>query len=109
MSAPTIEEAPVLPPTSGRRTRAPREAYKVNWGLTGLIRVFPRRRGRVDEAPFALPEGATIAELADRVHHELAAACTGGRVWGPSARFGGQRVGRYHVVVDGDVVEVMTR
>jgi ribosome-interacting GTPase 1 len=79
------------------------------WSLTGLIRVFPRRGGRVDDEPFAIPEGATVAEVADRVHHELAASCTGARLWGPSARFDGQRVGRDHVVRDGDVVEVVTR
>jgi small GTP-binding protein len=79
------------------------------WGLTGLIRAFPRRDGQVDDEPFALPLGATVAELADRVHHELGATCTGALVWGPSARFDGQRVGRAHVLSDGDVVEVVTR
>ena len=79
------------------------------WGLTGLIRVLPRRDGKVDEEPFALAEGATVADLADRVHHALGASCTGALVWGPSARFDGQRVGRAHVLSDGDVVEVVTR
>jgi hypothetical protein len=79
------------------------------WGLTGLIRVLPRRDGKVDDEPFALAEGATVAKLADRVHHELGASCTGALVWGPSARFDGQRVGRAHVLSDGDVVEVVTR
>ncbi len=79
------------------------------WSLTGLIRVIPRRDGEVDEEPFALPAGASVADLADRVHHELAESCTGARVWGESARFAGQRVGRGHVLADGDVVEVLTR
>jgi small GTP-binding protein len=79
------------------------------WSLTGLIRVRPRRDGRVDDEPFALPEGATVAELADRIHHEVGRSCTGGRVWGPSARFDGQRVGRAHVLAEGDVVEVVAR
>jgi small GTP-binding protein len=79
------------------------------WSLTGLIRVFPRRGGRVDGEPFALREGATVADVADCVHHELSAACTGALLWGPSARFAGQRVGRGHVVHDGDVVELVTR
>ena len=79
------------------------------WRLTGLIRVFPRRDGQVDDEPFALAEGATVADVADRVHHELSAACTGALLWGPSARFDGQRVGRGHIVQDGDVVEILTR
>jgi ribosome-interacting GTPase 1 len=79
------------------------------WSLTGLIRVFPRRNGRVDDEPFALPAGATVLDLADRVHHELGDSCVGAHVFGPSARFDGQRVGRTHVLSDGDVVEVVAR
>jgi small GTP-binding protein len=79
------------------------------WALTGLIRVRPRRDGHVDDEPFALPAGATVAELADLIHHDVGRSCTGGRVWGASARFDGQRVGRAHVLADADVVEVTTR
>ena len=79
------------------------------WALTGLIRVRPRRDGRVDDEPFALAEGATVADLADLIHHDVGRSSTGGRVWGASARFDGQRVGRAHVLADGDVVEVTTR
>jgi len=76
------------------------------WRLTGLIRVFLRANGSVDAEPLALPEGATVTDVADAVHHELAASFSGARVWGPSARFDGQRVGRDHVVEDMDTVEI---
>ena len=79
------------------------------WRLTGLMRVYPRRDGVVDDEPFALPVGATVADVADRVHHEVGRSCAGALLWGPSARFDGQRVGRAHVVADGDVVEVVRR
>jgi ribosome-interacting GTPase 1 len=79
------------------------------WEVTGLIRVWPRVGGDVDDEPFALAAGATVAELADRVHHALGTSCRGARIWGSSARFGGQRVGRAHVLADGDVVEVVSR
>jgi len=79
------------------------------WRLTGLIRVYPRRAGAVDEEPFVLAAGATVADVADRVHHDVGRSCTGALLWGPSARFDGQRVGRDHVVADGDVVEVVRR
>jgi small GTP-binding protein len=77
------------------------------WRLTGLIRVRLRSNGVTDEEPLALEDGATVADVADSVHHDLALAFTGARVSGPSARFEGQRVGREHVVMDGDVVEIL--
>ena len=77
------------------------------WRLIGLIRVYLRANGSTDEEPLALHPPATVVEVADAVHHELADACTGARVWGPSARFDGQRVGRDHEVADGDVVEIL--
>jgi small GTP-binding protein len=75
--------------------------------LTGLIRVHLSRAGVVDGEPLALTAGATIADVAHTIHHDLGAACVGAHLWGPSARFPGQRVGRTHVVVDGDAVEIL--
>ena len=77
------------------------------WGLTGLIRVHLRQAGTVDEEPVALVAGATTTDVATAVHKELAATFSGARVWGPSAKFDGQLVGRAHVVADGDVVEIV--
>ena len=64
-------------------------------------------RSDVDEEPLAIAPGSTVADVADRVHHELGAEAVGARVWGPSARFDGQRVGREHEVLDGDIVEIL--
>ena len=77
------------------------------WQLTGLIRVRLRSNGVTDDEPLALEDGSTVADVADSVHHDLGASFTGARVWGPSARFEGQRVGREHAVRDGDVVEIL--
>jgi small GTP-binding protein len=77
------------------------------WRLTGLIRVRLRSGAVVEDEPLALEPGATVTDVADAVHHDLAERLVGARVWGPSARFDGQRVGREHVVLDGDVVEVL--
>jgi ribosome-interacting GTPase 1 len=77
------------------------------WRLTGLIRVRLRAMGKLDPEPVALEPGSTVEHVAEWVHHELAATFVGARVWGPSARFAGQRVGRDHAVLDGDVVEIL--
>ena len=78
------------------------------WRLTGLIRVRLRANGQTDPEPLALDPGSTVADVADSVHHDLGATFSGARIWGPSARFAGQRVGREHPVQDGDVVEVLS-
>jgi small GTP-binding protein len=74
------------------------------WRLTGLISVTLR-----DGEPTALRPPATVVDVARAVHEELAERCTGARIWGPSARFEGQRVGRGHLVADGDTVAVIGR
>jgi ribosome-interacting GTPase 1 len=73
------------------------------WGLTGLVRVYLRD----DEEPVALRPPVMVEDVADSIHHELGARCEGARVWGPSARFPGQRVGRTHELRDGDSVEIL--
>ena len=78
------------------------------WRLTGLVRVFVRRRGDAERNPVALHPPATVADVAATIHHELARDLSGARVWGPSARFEGQRVGARHELAEGDVVEILT-
>jgi small GTP-binding protein len=75
------------------------------WELTGLARVYLRDGGD----PVALRPPVTVEDVADAIHHELGARCTGARVWGPSARFDGQRVGTGHELADGDAVEILDR
>jgi uncharacterized protein len=71
--------------------------------LTGLLRVYLRDGGD----PIALSPPVTVLDVADSIHHELGTRCIGARVWGPSARFDGQQVGRGHVLQDGDSVEIL--
>jgi len=75
----------------------------VLWRLTGLVRVYLRG----DEDPVALHPPVTVEDVAHSIHHELGERCEGARVWGPTARFPGQRVGRNHELADGDAVEII--
>ena len=78
------------------------------WQMTGLIRIYLRSNGSTDAEPLALPLEATVADVAEAVHSDLGASFSGARVWGPSARFEGQRVGREHIVQDTDTVEILS-
>lgn len=77
------------------------------WRLTGLIRVYLGRGGKADGDPLALRPPVTVADAAGDIHKDVAERARGARVWGPSARFDGQRVGLAHTLADGDVVEVV--
>ena len=92
-----VVEVSVLDDASVERLR------ETIWQLTGLMRVYLRD----DEHPVALQPPATVLDVADSIHHDLGARCTGARVWGPSARFDGQQVGRGHELTDGDMVEIL--
>ena len=77
------------------------------WALTGLIRIYLRHDKLIDEEPLALEQGATIADVATQIHKHMGANCRNARIWGPSAHFDGQMVGRSHMVQDGDTVEII--
>jgi small GTP-binding protein len=84
------------------------EAFKEElWKLTGLVRVFLAQHGQTEDEPMALEPGATICDVARSIHKELAESALGARVWGPSARFPGQQVGKLHQIQDGDTVEIL--
>ena len=78
------------------------------WRLTGLIRVFLRHGGETDDEPVPLRPPASVADVARSIHHELGEQARSAFLWGPSAKFPGQRVGRDHRLADGDTVEIVT-
>jgi len=74
----------------------------------GIIRVYTKQPGKpVDPngTPFTLPRGATVEDLAVRIHKDLLANMTFARAWGANV-FDGQTVHRDHVLSDGDIVEI---
>lgn len=75
-----------------------------------IIRVYTKPPGgRVAEKPLVLRRGATVRDVAESIHSDLVKNFLYARVWGPSAKYSGERVGLEHVVEDGDVVEIHSR
>lgn len=73
----------------------------------GIVRVYTKEPGQPPDMsrPFTVMAGATVADVAAHVHRDFVEAFAFARLWGPSG-YDGARVGRDHVVVDGDVVEL---
>ena len=74
-----------------------------------IVRVYSKEPGKPADrrAPFTLPRGATVADLAVRIHKDVLEAMKFARVWGTST-FDGQAVQRDHVLAEGDIVEIHT-
>ncbi len=83
------------------------ELRRLLFAELGRIRIYAKEPGKKPdrERPFVLPAGATVHDLAQAVHKEIAENLRFARIWG-HARFEGQQVDRDHVLADRDVVEL---
>ncbi len=74
-----------------------------------FIRIYVKPPGRPPdrEEPVILREGDDIAALLRRLPGDLSRSFRAAQVWGRSARFPGQTVGRDHLLSDEDVVTVV--
>lgn len=77
------------------------------YGLLGLIRIYTKMPGKPADwsSPFALPIGATVEDLAAKVHRELAESLKFAKIWGTGVH-DGQSVGPDHVLHERDLVEL---
>ena len=83
------------------------ESLKVAlWRHLQLVRVYAKPPGKPADrrAPFVLPLGSTVHDLAEHVHREIAEQLQFARLWG--GKLDGQRVARDFELRDRDVVEL---
>jgi len=76
-----------------------------------FVRIYMRRRtGETDfEEPMVVRGGATIGDVCDKVHRGMKDEFRYAQVWGKSVKFGGQRVGVAHRLMDQDVLTIVTK
>lgn len=72
-----------------------------------IVRVYTKVPGKPPDMgqPFTVRRGATVLDVAELVHRDIAASLDYARLWRPG-RPEGQQIGREHPVEDGDVVEL---
>ncbi len=76
-----------------------------------FIRVYLKPPGRQADMqePLILKQGATIADVCDRLHRDFKENFRYAQVWGESVKYKGQRVGLSHGLKDGDIVTIITK
>jgi len=76
----------------------------------GIIRVYTKKpNSEPSRTPVVLPKGATVRDLAEHIHSDMIEYFQYAKVWGPSAKYPGERVGLDHVLEDGDIVEIHSK
>ena len=72
-----------------------------------VIRVYTKKPGKPADyaAPFTIPRGGSVEDLALKVHQDLAAGLKYAKIWAPDGT-GGQTVGREYALSDRDLVEL---
>ncbi len=75
--------------------------------LLSLVRVYTRAPGKKPDrtAPFTLPQGSTVEDVAAAVHRDFVERLKFARIWGSHA-YDGQMVQRDYIVQEGDVIEL---
>jgi hypothetical protein len=74
----------------------------------GIVRVYTKEPNepKPSEHPFVVKAGTTVKDLARSIHTDLAERYRYSRIWGPTSKFPGERVGPEHVLGDQDIVEI---
>ncbi len=80
---------------------------KILFKLLDLIRVYTKQpNGPVTDKPLVLPRGSTVYDVARLIHKSFVKNFRYAKIWGPSAKYPGERTGLEHVLEDGDIVEI---
>ncbi|MBN1683786.1 GTP-binding protein [Candidatus Bathyarchaeota archaeon] len=76
-----------------------------------FIRIYMRPKGGETDykEPLIIRDGVTIGDVCDQVHRDLRSQFKYAQIWGKSVRYGGQKVGINHKLMDEDVLTFVTR
>jgi uncharacterized protein len=84
------------------------ELKEIIYTKLDLINIFlkePTKPADMD-VPLIMFKDCTIKNVCDKLHKDFARKFKFARVWGTSAKFGGQKVMMKHILSDGDILEV---
>ena len=75
-----------------------------------ILRIFTKEPGKEkSKKPLILPSGSSIKDVAEKILKGLSKKVIETKIWGPSSKFSGQKVGLQHKLKDLDIVEFKTK
>ena len=76
-----------------------------------FIRIYMRPKGGETDfkEPLVIRKNSSVLDVCNKLHRQLKRDFRFGLVWGKSVKFGGQRVGLKHILLDEDVLTIIKR
>ena len=93
---------------SAQQRKGVEEFKKKVWEKLGLLRIYLKAIGKNPdkEEPLIMKRGSTIEDVAKKINRNWEGNLKYARIWGKSAKFGGQALGSDHKLEDEDIVEL---
>ncbi|MEO3993245.1 MAG: GTPase [Desulfurococcaceae archaeon TW002] len=103
---PGIDLIPVSAKLVSGFERVPYLVFK----MLNLIRVYTKEPNSDTHSPkpLILKEGSTVEDAVREIREEFLKFFRYARIWGPSAKYPGEKVGLSHKLMDKDIIEVRT-
>ena len=76
-----------------------------------FIRVYMKPRGQDADMkePLIVKNGSNVVDICNKLHRRMKEDLRYAQIWGRSVKFGGQKVGGTHRLMDEDVLTLVTR
>jgi ribosome-interacting GTPase 1 len=104
----TDEVSLPLLPVSCRSNQGLEGLGQLIFEILGIMRVYSKKPSDKEPSPkpIVAEKGAAVIDVAKELHSSLYQSFRYARVWGPSAKYPGQKVGSNHILKDGDTLEI---
>ena len=98
---------PVSAESSVNMTALKEELYK----RLDFIRVYMKPRGKEADMkePLIIKNGSAVLDVCNKLHRRMKEDLRYAQIWGRSVKFGGQKVGITHRLMDEDIVTLITK
>ncbi|KYK34877.1 MAG: 50S ribosome-binding GTPase [Theionarchaea archaeon] len=97
-------------PVSAEKQINLEHAQEAIYQRLNFIRVYTKTpKEEVAYPPITMKPHSTVYDAAGRIHKQFQRKFKYAKIWGPSAKYDGQKVGSDHILQDGDIVEVHIR
>jgi len=95
-------------PVSSKYGRGLEKIGEALFRMLGIIRVYTKeiQQREPSPEPIVVKGEATVIDIAKLIHSEFYKNFKYARIWGPSAKYPGEKVGSKHILKDGDALEI---